>query len=60
MALDADPEPDAEVERFLVGEAELSGELVNPDLLLRQLLVSVLSTLFCGETARSPSGSLSG
>jgi hypothetical protein len=32
MALDADAERDREVERLLVGEAELLGELVHPDL----------------------------
>jgi hypothetical protein len=33
MALDADPEADAEVERFFVREPELSCELVDADLL---------------------------
>jgi hypothetical protein len=36
VALHADPELDAQVERFLIGEAELSAELVDADL-LRQL-----------------------
>lgn len=33
VALDADPELDAEVERFLVGQPELSAKLVDADLL---------------------------
>jgi hypothetical protein len=41
MALDPDAEADAEVERLLVGEAQLSGELVDPDLLC-QVPASVL------------------
>src|SRR5205085_2902531 len=41
MALDPDPQGLAEVERLLVGQAELAGELVDTDL-LRQLLVNPL------------------
>jgi hypothetical protein len=41
MALHADAEADAEVERLFVREAQLSGELVNPDLLCQVLLQSL-------------------
>jgi hypothetical protein len=44
MALDADPELDAQVERFLVREPQLTGKLVDADL-LGQLWASVLSEL---------------
>jgi hypothetical protein len=44
VALDADPEVDAEIERFLVREPELTGKLVDADL-LGQLGGSVLSEL---------------
>jgi hypothetical protein len=40
VALDPDAEANAEVERLLVGEAQLSCELVDPDLLCQVLLQS--------------------
>lgn len=40
MALHPDTETDTEVERFLVGQAELTGELVHADLLRHRLLRS--------------------
>jgi hypothetical protein len=54
MALDTDPEIDAEIERLLVGEPELPCQLVDPDL-LRQLpafsspVLPVLPVLFVGR-----------
>jgi hypothetical protein len=39
VALDSDPERAAEIERLLVGEPELSRQLVNPDSSACQLLV---------------------
>ena len=42
VALDAHPEGQAEVERLFVGQAELVGELVDPDLLRQRLLLPFL------------------
>jgi hypothetical protein len=46
MALDPDPQGFAEVERLLVGQAELASELVDTDL-LRQLLVQSSLGSYC-------------
>src|SRR5579864_4522706 len=43
MALDPDPERDAEVERFLVRQTELAGQFVDPNLLGQVLRQSLLS-----------------
>jgi len=37
MALDTHPEGQAQIKGFLVGQAELMGELVDPDLLRQRL-----------------------
>ena len=52
VALDADTELDAQVQRLFVGEPQFSGELVNPDL-LRQPARNPLVSLSCGRAQPS-------
>jgi hypothetical protein len=52
MTLDAHPERDAEVERFLVGQPELSAKLVDADLLRQRAVRSSLQGArgeYCGH-----------